>query len=252
MGEMTGISLAAATCAMLTLLANGLLSPAAHAQELLPSHDLESTLEAGGESAPFIYQCEEAAARTPPPLTCRGIVSAGLPVLSFKLQGYLKPQGDLRVIDAITITQEDTRSPVQMIASVESVAPTGLPANGFELLDMNFDGFADLRLIRQTTPGANVFFTNYLWSMTADSFIADPALDELSSPIYDLDAQEIRATNRSSAADYETDFYTYNEGVLVMTHRQHDRYDAKGLCQRIYFDLIGEEMKETGAGNCDD
>ncbi|MBI1261961.1 MAG: hypothetical protein GC184_09565 [Rhizobiales bacterium] len=252
MGGIRGIFPEAAAIAMMALFLIGVSASCAHAGEVLPSHELGDALEAGGESAPFIYECEEAAALKPPPLTCRGIVSAGLPVLDFKLQGYLKPSSDLRVIESITITQEDKGTPVQTIEPVDSVAPTALAANGFELLDMNFDGYADLRLIRQTTPGANVFYTNYLWSMMADSFVPDPALDELSSPIFDMEAQEIRATNRSSAADYETDFYTYNEDVLVMTHRQHDRYGANGICQRTYFDRIGEELKETGTGPCED
>lgn len=208
--------------------------------------------DSGEEESPVGYSCDPGAAPQISPLICTGAISPSASIMQFSLDWHRDPATDERVIDAISVTDRLTARPIQIIKPVESQAPMSMVANGFEFIDMNFDGYADLRLVKTMTAGANTFYSNWLWSPEKQMFLKDAALDALSSPSFDSETQEVSARNRSSASDYQRDFYAYDGPVLVLTHRELDHYDSQSQCKRTYFDRIGDDWKQTGTGACED
>lgn len=208
--------------------------------------------DSGMEDSPVGYSCDPGAGPQISPLICTGAVDPSSPILQFSLDWHRDEGTEERVIDAITVTDRMTARPIQTLKPVDSHAPMSVVANGFEFIDMNFDGYADLRLVKTMTAGANVFYSNWLWTPEKRIFVKDDALDALSSPGFDSETQEVSAHNRKSASDYQTDFYAYDGPVLVLTHRESDHHDSGSQCKRTYFDRIGDDWKETGAGLCAD
>lgn len=184
------------------------------------------------------------------PITCHGRISPVLPEFYFSLFWHLDEFGD-RVIGKVEIRHEGEIEPSQVIADAGSHAAEMIPNNGFELIDVNFDGYHDLRLIAEGTAGPNVLYRNWLWQPEEERFAANEALDEIVSPDLDPDTQEIVSRWRSSAAEGGVDIYNWEEGVPVLIHRETDRYAGPSSCTRIFYDRIDSELRETGTGACD-
>jgi len=184
------------------------------------------------------------------PIVCHGHISPVLPEFYFSLSWHLGAFGD-RVIGKVEIRHESEVAPFQTIGDAGSRAAETIPNNGFELIDVNFDGYHDFRLIAEGTAGPNVLYRNWLWQPEEERFAANEALNEIVSPDFDPDTQEIVSRWRSSAAEGGVDIYNWEEGVPVLIHRETDRYAGPSSCTRIFYDRIDGELRETGTGACD-
>lgn len=238
--------------ALLTIFVLGAATGSARPLDTAASESSAIGNDNGEDESPVGYSCDPDPGGGMAPIICTGAIDPASSLMQFSLDWHHEAGPDERVIDAITITDRLTARPIQIIKPVASRAPMSLVANGFEFIDMNFDGYADLRLVKTTTAGSNVYYSNWLWSPEQEIFVKDDALDALSSPSFDAEMQEVSARNRSSAADYQTDFYAYDGPELVLTHRESDHYFSGTPCQRTYFDRIGDDWKETGTGPCKD
>lgn len=238
--------------ALLTVFVWGAATGSAQPVDTAASEPSAIGNDSGEDESPVGYSCDPDPGSGTAPIICTAAIDPSSSLMQFSLDWHHDAGPDERVIDAITITDRLTARSIQIIKPVDSRAPMSLAANGFEFIDMNFDGYADLRLVKATTAGANVYYSNWLWSPEQEIFVRDAALDALSSPSFDAETQEVSARNRSSAADYQTDFYAYDGPELVLTHRENDHYVSGSRCQRTYFDRIGDDWKETGTGPCED
>ena len=201
----------------------------------------------GDETFQATYACADPSGNAP--ILCKGRISQILPELLFSLSWHMDEFGD-RVVGKVEIAREGEAEPFQIVEDAGSRAAEAIPANGFELIDMNFDGYHDLRLIAEGTAGPNVLYRNWLWLQDRQRFAANAALDEIVSPEFDPDTQEIVSRWRSSAAEGGVDIYAWEEGVPVLIHRETDRYAGPSDCTRIFYDRIDGELRETGTGAC--
>src|SRR5690606_41653435 len=97
--------------------------------------------------------------------------------------------------------------------------------------------------------GPNALYRNWLWSSRDMRFINHAKLDEIVSPEFDPDTQEITSRWRASAAEGGVDIYVWESGDPVLIHRETDRYDGAG-CTRFFYDRIGGRLEPTGEGPC--
>lgn len=184
------------------------------------------------------------------PTVCLSRVNPGLAQFFFDLRWHLDPESGERVVTGISIRQEGRAEPFQVIASLDARTATQIDNAGFELIDMDFDGYLDMRLIAGGTAGPNVLYRHWLWLVQEERFMESPALDEIVSPEFDSETREIFSRWRSSAAEGGVDVYTWSGDVPVMIHREVDRFDGSSHCVRIFFDRIDGEIRETGSGSC--
>ncbi|MES1989330.1 MAG: hypothetical protein V4441_00060 [Pseudomonadota bacterium] len=185
------------------------------------------------------------------PLICQSTINPSLPPFEMKLTRHVDSASGASIIDRIDITRKGETAPFQTIAPVESNVPSSIEHNGFELADLNFDGFLDMRVVRFVPAGPNMPYQNWLWSEADGKFLANPGLDDITSPKFDADAQEINSEWRSSVSESGADVYTYDGTTPVLIHRETDTY-AGSTCTRTFYDRIEDELKKTGTGPCED
>ncbi|GMV62845.1 MAG: hypothetical protein AMXMBFR74_20130 [Parvibaculum sp.] len=204
----------------------------------------------GDETFQSSYTCvSPSGASDKAPIVCEGSISPVLPELYFSLSWHLDEFGD-RAIETVHIRRKGEVEPFQTIGNVASLAASQIPNNDFELIDVNFDGYHDFRLIAAGTAGPNVLYRNWLWEPDEEAFVGNAALDELVSPEFDPETQEIVSRWRSSAEEGGVDIYIWEEGRTVLIHRETDRYAGPSACTRTFFDRIDGELRETGTGAC--
>ena len=186
------------------------------------------------------------------PIICQSVINPSLPSFDFSLYWHGGEAAGTQVLDRIDIRAKGETGPFQSLSPVESSVPVTVAHNGFEVVDLNFDGFLDMRVIRFLPAGPNTPYQNWLWSPEQAKFVANPALDEITSPRFDADAQEITSDWRSSASEHGSDIYTYDGDTPVLIHRETDTMGAGGACARTFYDRIEDELRKTGDGPCTD
>ncbi len=154
-------------------------------------------------------------------LTVKGRIHASLPVMSFTLtEGDQPHQDGLLQVRSIDIRQDGQTGVLQRIDRLDTATPWTADAPGFELVDMNFDGYADMRLIELQPAGPNVPYLNWLFDPSKGSFVASPALNELSSPQFDARQRQIHSRWRDSAAREGVDTHEFRDGALTPVRRE--------------------------------
>lgn len=184
------------------------------------------------------------------PILCQSQINPGLPVLDLTIFWQDVGAAGRRRIERIEIRRSGEAELLQTIAGIDSPVPDEAENAGLEMLDLNFDGFLDLRVMRAAPAGTNVLYRNWLWSAEDRIFAASPALDEIASPEFNAEDQEIVSRWRSGATR-GTDVYSYEGAVPVLIHRETDAEDAHGACVRTFHDRIDDELKKTGTGACE-
>lgn len=195
------------------------------------------------------FTCLAPAAGTDGPIICEALISQVMPPFYFELFWQMDEAAGERAIARIAIRQQGTAEPFQVIGNVDSQTFPDIENNGFEVIDLNFDGYLDFRLLAQTTAGPNVLYRNWLWSPRDQRFDGNQALDEIVSPEFDPDTQEITSRWRSSATEGGVDIHMWEAGAPVVIHRETDRYGERG-CTRTFYDRIDGKLEQTGEGRC--
>ncbi|MBO6678088.1 MAG: hypothetical protein JJ962_05790 [Parvibaculum sp.] len=184
------------------------------------------------------------------PIVCEARINPVLPPFYFDIAWHMDAEMDERVIDTVSIRRQGENEPFQSFSDVGSSVVPQIEHNGFETIDVNFDGYLDFRLLAQTTAGPNTLYRNWLWSEEEMHFVESAPLDAIVSPEFDADTQEIVSRWRSSAAEGGIDIYIWEEGKPVLIHRETDRYSGEGQCTRLFYDRIGGRLEQTGEGAC--
>ena len=165
----------------------------------------------------------------PPAYAIGGRIHADLPPMTFTpvVEGAPGPDGVLHV-RAIEIQRAGEARPLQRIDGLATETPWSPPSPALELVDMNFDGYADLRLVEGRPAGPNVPYLNWLYDPASGRFVGSPALDGIGSPSFDAAARVIRSAWRDGPARYGTDVYVIQDGQPVPSRREVKRYTQPG------------------------
>lgn len=158
-----------------------------------------------------------------------GRITAGGSVLSFGL--FVAPgsdaSGGVMQVRSIEIRTADG-SVVQRIDGLDTRTPWSEQFRGLELVDLDFDGFADLRLVDSQPAGPDLTYRNWRYDAATRRFVASPELDALPGLHVDAAARELRSSWRDGPANYGVDIWTYNQGRLVPVRRERRHYSRPG------------------------
>ena len=150
--------------------------------------------------------------------------------MSFTLRADAAPDaGGTLFVKAIEVRRGAQTEPVQRITGLDTQTPWSVQAPGFEALDMNFDGYADIRLVESRPAGPTLPFLHWLYDPASGRFVANLALNELGSPRPDATTRELVSDWRDSAIRYGTDHHAFQGGQLVPLRREARDYKAPGV-----------------------
>ena len=163
-------------------------------------------------------------------ITVKARIHPDLPETSFTLVADNAPEsaGVLRV-RAIEIRRGNVAEPSQRIEGLATDTPWSATAPGFEVLDMNFDGYADIRLVESRPAGPNLPYLNWLYEPASGRFVESRALNQITSPRFDASARELRSDWRDSATRYGTDVFAFRDGQPVPLRRETKVYQRPGV-----------------------
>lgn len=111
----------------------------------------------------------------------------------------------------------------------------------FSALDMNFDGFTDFRVARETGV-SNLYYSCYLWNPKTGKFEENGPLGDISNPDFDEEAEKISSFTHESATDNREDIFRWVDGHLTMTWSKVQRYDEA----RGFFVVTEESLNDKG------
>ena len=146
-------------------------------------------------------------------------------------------------IERIEIREATAAEPLQVISGLDAQPPLtdGRPAA--EILDMNFDGYGDLRLVQSRSAGPNTPYLNWLFDPARRVFVESRELNEIPSAHVDANQREIRSQWRDGASRYGTDIYVYRDGRPLLVRKEEKVYQAPGVYRLKKSELVGGAWK---------
>lgn len=189
------------------------------------------------------------------PMVCHGRLSADGPEIEVRLFWQVSAYGDQAEIDRLEIFLDGAEEPSQSFDDIDSVAFFEQPANGFELIDLNFDGWRDMRLIAFVPAGPNLPYLTWLWDPAAERFVRTETLDEIANATPLPDRQEIMGFWRVAPNSYVTQGFRWNDEALEPVWRAVETYSrAEGsddtVCERLRSHWTGSAWAVDGTEPC--
>lgn len=131
-------------------------------------------------------------------------------------------------VKRIEIRRGGETEPFQIIEGLDAATPLQL-VPPLSMVDMNFDGYGDIRLIELQPAGPNVPYLNWLFDPASGRFVESRALNEITSPQFDAATREIRSEWRDGPTRYGTDIYVYKQGEPVLVRKESKEYRQPGV-----------------------
>ncbi len=161
--------------------------------------------------------------------TLRARIHANLPEMSFTLVADSPTEpGGLLSVRAIEVRRVGEADLLQRIAGLSTATPSSADAPGLEALDLDFDGYADLRLIASPPAGPNLPCLHWLYKPATGRFVSEPALDDIGGPRPDAARRELRADWRDGPTRTGSDFYAWRGGNPVLVRKEERQYSRPG------------------------
>lgn len=198
-----------------------------------PQPSVATAASAGAQPAASDARAAASATVAPAPTettTIEGRIAADGPALRFGLivaPGSSAADGMLQV-RSIEVRAADG-SLVQRIDGLDTQTPWNAQFRGLELVDLDFDGLADLRLVEAQPAGPDLPYRNWRYDAASRRFVAAPELDALPGLKVDAASRELRSSWRGGPADYGIDAWTYRQGRLVALRRERRHYSRPGV-----------------------
>jgi hypothetical protein len=175
--------------------------------------------------------------------TVRAKIHDDLPEFSFTLRGEAEPDLEIFHAEKIEIRRGTEAQPVQVIEGLETETPVSSDFLGLEVLDMNFDGYGDLRIIQFRSAGPNTPYLNWLFDPATARFVSSAELDAITSPTFDPETGSIRSEWRDGAASYGTDLYAVLGGKPVLVRKERKEYSDSGVYRWTVSEWVDGEWK---------
>jgi hypothetical protein len=166
-------------------------------------------------------------------VTVRARIHADLPEMAFTLVAEPPADGGAALnVRAIQIRRDGAAGVAQRIEGLSTATPSSAESPGLEVLDLNFDGYADIRLIESQPAGPNVPYRHWLYEPATGQFVAAAALDALGAPQPDAARRELRVDWRDGATRSGSDFYVWQAGkpgsALVPVRKESRQFTSPG------------------------
>lgn len=136
----------------------------------------------------------------------------------------------------------------QMLDEFDSLLPAGSEADALYVEDLNFDGYADLRVMEYLPGGANVPYFFWIYDPATAQFKRATAYEVVMSPEVDMVRQELISRQRVSASEYVTEYFKPSGEIPVLVRREERKFQPDGSSLlKIYEvkDDSGPQLVET-------
>lgn len=160
-------------------------------------------------------------------------VQENTPLHHFKVIGD-KEEGSFTAY-GVDIVSPDGQ--VQEIGDFESVLPDHSEVDALIIEDVNFDGYADLRLMEYLPGGANVPYYFWLYEPSSGQFRSAPAYQVVLSPEVDLVGRQLISRQRTSATEYVTEFYQPEGDIPVLKRQEIRVYEPDGSSKLSVYEV---------------
>lgn len=159
----------------------------------------------------------------------RARIHPSLPAFEFTLVGEPTggPSASIRV-ERIEIRRDSAAEPVQVIDGLATDTPMTADGPPLEVLDMNFDGYKDIRLVEFRSAGPNTAYLHWLFDPPSGRFLENPGLNDIPSAQFDAERREVRSDWRDGAARYGSSIFVFAEGRPVLVRKEEKTYQAPG------------------------
>lgn len=126
----------------------------------------------------------------------------------------------------IHIVSDDGKE--QVLDQFEALLPEGSESDVLYVEDINFDGFADIRLVKYLTGGANVPYLYWLFDPVGKEFVSAPQFEVIVSPEIDHENKLLVSRQRASAAEYRVEYYDPLSTSPILVRREERTFQPDG------------------------
>lgn len=171
-------------------------------------------------------------------------IHESLPPYTLMFMGYVDPDGREHIETiAVSGRQEGQiqQQIQQLLVDIDAWSYDFLEG-GYVIEDLNFDGYADLRLQEFLPASPNIPYLYWLYNPERQQFEANAALREITSPEVLPEQQTIRGFARLSAASYIWSDYQWRAGELMLVREEQATYDTEGNRRVVVSERQGDEM----------
>lgn len=163
-------------------------------------------------------------------VTFREKIREDMPLFRFDLAAHYDRQRNAYALDTITVTDLSEEKVLQT-TSIPELAHFGNTAiydketMGFELEDMNFDGYQDVRLYDTTNGNYLVEYIYLIWNLQKRQFEPDERLNEIPLANFNQEEKVIYGMTRGSASEHTYFTYQYEgQEILLMEKVSENQY----------------------------
>ena len=154
-------------------------------------------------------------------------------------------------VDGITLTHHGEQEPFQRISVENMRCPCPMPDGQFpavQLMDFDFDGHKDIRVMRMTANLTNPDHNYWLWDPAAKTYRASAVLDSIQQPMFDQGRKMVSSQWYDGGLHRGGSTFRYVDGRLTMVSNMekfkegdHERWVIWGLKDGI-FQPVNEKL----------
>lgn len=129
----------------------------------------------------------------------------------------------------------DPQGKIFMLDQFESVLPAGSEADALVVEDVNFDGYADVRIVQYLTGGSSLPFTYWLYNPATERFERAEGFDVVKSPQVDHDKRLLVSRQKTGANETVTEFYDPQGQTIMLIRKEVRNYSSDGSSKQHVF-----------------
>jgi hypothetical protein len=178
---------------------------------------------------------------------CHYRISPELPVFNFSFLGDANNN-----LGTLEITEDPSTTIVQKLErftdwGMVSTADE-LEKNLLTLVDANFDGYKDLQILSNCGATGNCSYDFFIYDSVTNRFVHDEFLsNNLCSPGFDAKKKQIVTHSNSSASDWGSDTYQYEDGHFTLIRQEISSWDSEKDKESVtLYELRNGKMELVG------
>lgn len=199
--------------------------------------------------------------------TQTGKLREDMPEFMFQLTAYYDLQMEGYALQTLDVYEDNIWLQTISIPDLTMKGQTCIDVSsrdtlGFELEDVNFDGYQDIRLFDTLNGNYRTEWIYLVWNAKEQKFENDTRLNQISLAFFDQEEQLIYGMERSGAACHYYSTYQYIDGEIVKIHYHEEEglaisdeqiiqyYDAAFVkTDGVTFDAWYEHVMERNAAS---
>jgi hypothetical protein len=167
-------------------------------------------------------------------------VTSGGPLYTFRVLGD-PDNGSFSAYGIHVIAPDGSE---HMLDQFDSLLPEGSEPDALYVEDVNFDGYADLRIMKFLPGGANVPYFFWLYDKDDEKFKEAREYEVVLSPQVDSHKKELVSRQRVSAAEYVTEYFKPEGATPRLVRREERKYSSDGSSELKVFEVQADgQMK---------